>query len=259
MSENKDILTEIPDLNYSEEAPFIDKGEFDKVIRSRRSVRVYTSDPVPPEVIERAIDHALLAPNSSNLQPWRFIWVKSDQKKKELKSACLGQSAARTAAELIIITARTRAWESVRTQMLRTLKESDAPAGAKAYYKKIVPLAYGQGPLGLKGLIKKGMIFFRGLTKATPRLPTSKADMRVWAHKSAALACENIMLSLRAQGYDTCPMEGFDEVRVQKIIGPKLRERGQEICMVISVGKRASNGIYGPQIRMPREQFVAQI
>lgn len=259
MSDNEDILTKIPDLNYSEEAPQIDATEFDKVIRSRRSVRVYEDTPVPAEVIERAIDHALLAPNSSNLQPWRFIWVRSEEKKKQMISACLGQSAAKTAAELIIVTARTQAWEGVRAQMLRTLQASDAPAGAKAYYKKIVPLAYGLGPLGIKGLIKKLMIFFRALSRPTPRVPTSKADMRVWAHKSAALACENIMLSLRAQGYDSCPMEGFDEVRVQKIIAPELTEKGQEICMVISVGKRARNGIYGPQIRMPHDQFVATI
>ena len=34
--------------------------------------------------------------------------------------------------------------------------------------------------------------------------------MAVWAHKSTALACENLMLSLRAYGYDSCPMEGMD-------------------------------------------------
>ncbi len=254
-----DIFTKVPDINYSEEAPEIDLEEFEKVIRSRRSVRLYEKTPVPESVIQKAIDHALLAPNSSNLQPWRFIWVRSQDKKAALVRACLSQNAAKTAQELIIITARTRAWQGIRSQMLATMEENNAPEGAKAYYKSIVPLAYGLGPLNLKGIAKKFMVFFRGLSKPTPRIPTSKADMRVWAHKSAALACENIMLSLRAQGYDTCPMEGFDEVLVQKLLGPKLKERGQEICMVISVGVRAKNGIYGPQVRMPREQFVATI
>lgn len=256
---NVDILTQIPDLNYTEVAPEINQIEFDKVIRSRRSVRVYDGSPVPAEVIEKAIDHALLAPNSSNLQPWRFIWVKSAAKKKQLVEACLGQSTARTAAELIIITARTRAWKGVRAQMLQVLEENGAPAGARAYYEKIVPLAYDQGVFGLKGLIKKIIVAVRGVSKPTPRGPSSQADMRVWAHKTVALACENLMLSLRAQGYDTCPMEGFDEARVQKIIGADLREKGQEICMIISVGKRAENGIFGAQVRMSREQFVAEI
>jgi len=255
----EDIFTKIPKSDYSEEAPPIIAEEFDKVVRSRRSVRVYDGSPVPAEVIETALNHALLAPNSSNLQPWRFVWVHSQQNKERLVKACLGQNAAKTAAELIIITARTRGWREVRKQMLELLGKNSAPESVKSYYEKLVPFAYGQGPLGIKGVIKSVMMHFRGLSKATPRGPASQSDMRVWAHKSAALACENIMLSVRAQGYDSCPMEGLDEVRVKEILGKELCEAGEEICMVISVGKRAKNGIYGPQIRMPREQFVAII
>ena len=80
--------------------------------------------------------------------------------------------------------------------------------------------------------------------------------MRVWAHTSAALASENFMLSIRAQGFDTCPMEGFDSRRVKKLLG--LR-RGAEVCMVVSVGKRAPGGVYGPRTRLPREWFVFQV
>ncbi len=255
----EDILTKIPDIDYREAAPEIDDKEFDKVIRSRRSVRVYRDEPVPEEVIHKAVEHALLAPNSSNLQPWRFVWVKSPQKKKELVRACLGQSAARTAPELVVALARTKSWSKVQKEMIHVLKENDAPKGAFAYYEKIVPLAYGQGPFGLKGLIKKIVIFFRGLLKPTPRGPTSQADMRVWAHKSTALGCENFMLSIRAQGYDTCPMEGFDEVRVREVLGELGQEKGSEVCMIFSVGKRADNGIYGPQVRMKKEDFFIVI
>ena len=92
-----------------------------------------------------------------------------------------------------------------------------------------------------------------GIFRPIPRQPKSIADMRVWANKSVALACENIMLGFSAFGFDTCPMEGFDSVRVKKVL-----ELGSEsdICMVISAGKRAKNGIYGPRIRFPKAQFV---
>lgn len=249
----EDILTKIPDMDYQEPAIETNAEEFDKVIRSRRSVRVYTDEPVPEGVILKGIEHALLAPNSSNLQPWKFVWVKNAEAKKKLVRACLGQSAARTAQELVVAVARTKNWPKVREQMIGVLKENNAPRGAFAYYEKIVPLAYGQGPLGLKGLLKKLIIFFRGLKTPTPRAPVSQSDMRVWAHKSTALACENFMLSMRAQGYDTCPMEGFDEVRVKEVVGA---EPGSEICMIFSVGKRAENGVYGPQIRMNKEDFI---
>lgn len=256
---NDDILTKIPDIDYTEEAPVTDYQEFSKVIKSRRSVRVYQDGTVPDQVVEQAIDDALLAPNSSNLQPWMFVRVKSEEKRKKLIRSCLGQSAARTSSELVVALARTHYWPSVQKMMIEKLKENDAPRGAFTYYEKIVPLAYGQGILGLKGLIKAIVIFFRGLSKPTPRGPVNQSDMRVWAHKSTALACENFMLSIRAQGYDTCPMEGFDENLVRDALGAEIWEKGMEVCMIFSVGKRAHNGIYGPQIRMPRENFVRTI
>ena len=42
------------------------------VIRSRRSVRRYRSDPVPPDALEAVLDAALWAPSACNGQPWHF-------------------------------------------------------------------------------------------------------------------------------------------------------------------------------------------
>jgi nitroreductase len=67
------------------------------------------------------------------------------------------------------------------------------------------------------------------------------------------------MLSLRAQGYDSCPMEGFDEKLVLKLVGKTQSTEGLNVCMIISAGKRAENGIYGPQIRMDSSQFISKI
>lgn len=47
--------------------------DFFEVVQKRRSVRKFTATAVPEAVIEKAIDAALIAPNSSNLQPWEFI------------------------------------------------------------------------------------------------------------------------------------------------------------------------------------------
>ena len=77
--------------------------------------------------------------------------------------------------------------------------------------------------------------------------------MRVWAHKTTALACENLMLALRAYGYDSCPMEGMDSKRIRKML--KL-PRKAEVCMVISIGKRSENGVYSKRFRLESEKFI---
>ena len=80
--------------------------------------------------------------------------------------------------------------------------------------------------------------------------------MKIWAHKSTALACENLMLSLRAYGYDSCPMEGMDSYKIKKLLN---LPRKAQITMVISAGKRAENGVYGNQVRFDSKHFIKVI
>ena len=80
--------------------------------------------------------------------------------------------------------------------------------------------------------------------------------MRIVAHKSAGLAAQNFMTSMAAIGYDTCPMEGSDTLRVKRILGIPWRA---EINMIIGCGLRDENGIYGARFRVPFEEVYHQI
>lgn len=58
-----------------------------KQIEMRRSIRKYSDKPVDDEKIIQLIESARLAPSGSNTQPWHFIIVKSELKRKELAKA----------------------------------------------------------------------------------------------------------------------------------------------------------------------------
>ncbi|WP_258359312.1 nitroreductase family protein [Moorella sulfitireducens] len=60
--------------------------ELYELIKRRRSIRKYETDPVPQEVITRILEIATWAPSGLNRQPWRFIVVIGD-KKDELARA----------------------------------------------------------------------------------------------------------------------------------------------------------------------------
>ena len=45
-------------------------------LKTRRSVRAYTEDPVPVPIIEDIVDSARLAPTAMNRQPWAFVVVR---------------------------------------------------------------------------------------------------------------------------------------------------------------------------------------
>ncbi|HOS38445.1 MAG TPA: nitroreductase family protein [Spirochaetota bacterium] len=254
----KTILSEEQTFTYFEKAPTIDPGEFQKVIDSRRSVRVFDDTKIPEDIVRTCIENGLLAPNSSNLQPWEIYWVSSPEKKRELARYCLSQIAAKKAAELIVLVARTATWRQHAREMvtLFTSGPDKAPAMAIAYYKKIVPFVYTQGFLGILGFLKRIAFFVKGLSSPVIREPVTRAHLRTWAIKTTALAAENIMLSFRAYGYDTCPMEGYDSKRIKKLLG---LPRDSAVVMVIAAGKRTEGGIYGPRIRYDSARFIKKV
>ena len=56
-------------------------------VDSRRSVREFSSDPVPRELIEQAIRSASTAPSGAHRQPWRFVVIGDPAIKKKIRTA----------------------------------------------------------------------------------------------------------------------------------------------------------------------------
>lgn len=59
--------------------------EFLATMRRRRTVRDFSSRPVPRDLIERCLLAAGTAPNGANRQPWRFVVVGNAEVKKEIR------------------------------------------------------------------------------------------------------------------------------------------------------------------------------
>jgi nitroreductase len=253
-----DVFQEKLSVPGAEPLQPVDPNEFEKVVRNRRSVRLYDGTPVPEAVMRKCLELALLAPNSSNLQPWEFYWVRSPEKRSRLVEACFSQNAAKTAAEIIVAVARIDNIFPSARQMLKTLEAGPVPvpSSVRDYYTKIVRLAYTTGPLSIAAPLKWLMFMFIGFFKVVPREPLGRPGLKLWATKSTALACENLMLAFSANGFDTCPMEGLDSKRVKKILG---LPSSSVVVMAVSVGKRAPNGVYGPRVRFPNSQFLHEV
>lgn len=56
-----------------------------EAINARRSVRKYQSVPVEQEKLDRILEAVRLAPSACNLQPWRFVILKSREKRVRMK------------------------------------------------------------------------------------------------------------------------------------------------------------------------------
>ncbi len=233
-------------------------------INYRRSVRVYdATKEIDSEIVKKCIQQATLAPNSSNMQLWEFHHITSKDILAKLAEACLGQSAATTAKEMVVVVVRKDLWKQrskahlsylMKLFGVKPIKEySGREKFALNYYKKIMPFAYAEF-FGIYGYIKYAISLITGIFRPSYR-QLRKSDMRVVAHKSAGLAAQTFMLSMAAENYDTCPMEGSDTLRIKKIL--KLPSRS-EINMVISCGIRKPEGVYGERFRIPFESIYKQ-
>jgi len=228
-----------------------------EAINYRRSVRVYDSQKeIDSEIVKKCIQQATLAPTSSNMQLWEFHHITSKDILQKLAIACLNQNAATTAKQMVVIVVRKDLWKQRIKANLKNLNAiygekakseySSREKFAKNYYNKLMPIIYNDF-LGIFGYIKFAFSWLTGLFKPTYR-QLRNSDMRIVAHKSAGLAAQTFMLSMAAEKYDTCPMEGIDSLRIKKLLKLPL---SSEINMVISCGIRTPEGIYGERFRVP--------
>src|SRR5271155_3761233 len=61
--------------------------EFESRMRTRRTVRHFSTRPVPRQLIEAALSVASRAPSGANQQPWRFIVVSDPEIKRKIRAA----------------------------------------------------------------------------------------------------------------------------------------------------------------------------
>ncbi len=227
---------------------------FREVVESRRSVRRFTDTPIPDDVLADCLRLAMLAPNSSNLQPWEFYVIDNVDNRTRAVKNCMNQNAAKTAARLIAVVARTDIWHDHAKQILREYPDTPVPKKVKDYYTKVVAMDFLRGPANVVSAAKWGATQVVRRVKGPIKSPYyTFEDTKNWATNNTALAAQNLMLALRAHGFDSCAMGGFDEPAMKQLLG---LSDDQHIIMMIGAGARADNGVYNTQFRFDQDQFV---
>jgi nitroreductase len=223
----------------------------------RRAVKVFEPVEVPKTLREKILDAARHAPSSFNVQPYRLYWVESAERKAAVARLCLGQKPAQTASALVVVVADIASMPATTQAQLEWMRASNFSAKKIRDYErtaKIGRILFMPGPLGVFAALKKALFSVLNVCKICGMPPLSRQEIFKWATKSAALACENLMIAAEALGVNTCPMEGFDGRRLSRYLG--LRRRDHEIVMVIAIGKRCDSYVDQPQWRRPLHATV---
>jgi nitroreductase len=187
----------------------VEQTDFFKVIRERRSVRTY--DPSDREIKE-ILSEAILAPSSSNLQPWRFLVIHEQAIKEKLLPIANNQRQVAEASVVIAILGDMDAYKQAETIFSRAVEAGHMPADVKEVMVERTVAAYGS---------------------------FDEATARKIVLVDGGLVAMQLMLVARAKGYDTVPMGGYNAGLFKQEFNVPER---YEPVMLVALGKASAPG-----------------
>ncbi|HYW32333.1 MAG TPA: nitroreductase family protein [Gemmatimonas sp.] len=176
--------------------------------RSRRSVRSYSGEPIDDETVTELLTLTGRAPSAFNLQPWRFVVVRSADTRAALGAAAYGQKQITGAPVVIALYADMED----TLQHLGEVVHPDLTPEKRADTIAMLERTFGGMSVEARG---------------------------VWANAQSNIALGYLLLLARAQGLDTSPMLGFEAPKVKALLG--IPEHAT-VTALVSLGHGAEEG-----------------
>ena len=178
-----------------------------EILRERRSTPAFEPTPVHEADLHKILHAGLEAPSGYNLQPWRFIVVRDPERRKRLRTASHNQPKIEQAPVVIVACGDPEGWRTGDLdEMLRLADE----------------LGYGDPSR-------------REKTRATAEEFLSGPDSDIWLSRNVMLAFTQMMLMAEAIGYNTAPIEGFEEDKVRDVLNIPKHVR---VIALLAIGYR---------------------
>lgn len=155
---------------------------FFELLKSRRSIHNYIKNKkIPKEDFEKIFNVVRCTPSWYNAQPWEFVVIEDEEKKKELQKIAFNQSHVSDASAVICVLWDTNIWRNAEKILKEWVeywycKEEKIPAYRNAFVKK-----------------------------------RSEQRLREMTIRNISLACMNILLAAKELWYATCPMLWFNQ------------------------------------------------
>ncbi|WP_152395251.1 nitroreductase family protein [Paenibacillus guangzhouensis] len=199
--------------------------DFFKVLHERHSVRYY--DPavkISKQEIEELLQEAILAPSSSNLQPWRFLVIDDQDLKEKLLPIAYNQQQVVDAAAVIAVFGDMNWYHEGEKIYSRSVEAGHMSEDVKKQMMATVENGYDR---------------------------MDEARKKKIVHIDGGLISMQLMLAARAKGYDTVPMGGYDAAKFNEMFDVPAH---YENIMLIALGKAAKPG--HPTVRLSVDEVT---
>lgn len=186
-----------------------------EAIAERRATPSFDSSAIPDDALSAILRAGIESPSGYNLQPWRFVVVRSAEQKRRLREAAMGQPKVEEASAVIVCCGDLNA--SRGENLEDVLAEAAAHGFSEEHNRKareIISLAFGASAGNAMGLAP---------------------DYAVWVNRHVMIAFTTMMWMAEVLGYDTAPMEGFFEDKVKSLLGIPDSVR---VVALLGIGRR---------------------
>jgi nitroreductase len=184
------------------------------VVETRRATPSFEDVPIHSADLEKIIRAGLAAPSGYNLQPWRFVVVRDREQKKKLRAAAFNQPKVEQASVVIVACGDAYAWKhGDLDEMLRIAKQHGFTDEQNEKVRQAVTGLFGGTPGKAGGL---------------------QPTFDLWANRHTMIAFTTMMWTAETLGYDTAPMEGFEEDKVKALLNIPDRVR---VVALLGIGR----------------------
>jgi nitroreductase len=205
-----------------------------EAIRERRATPGFEDVPIHSADLEKIVRAGLEAPSGYNLQPWRFVVVRNRDQKAKLRAAAFNQAKVEEASAVIVACGDPDGWKtSDLDDMLRLAKEHGLGGEREHNQARAAVSGFLGGNAGRVGGVEP--------------------SFAVWANRHTMIALTTMMWSAETLGYDTAPMEGFEEDKVKALLKIPGSVR---VVALLAVGRRKGDDkLYGGRFDIDRTVF----
>ncbi|MCP4622410.1 MAG: oxidoreductase [bacterium] len=198
--------------------------EFDRVVAERRSNRRFKPDPLSDDQISQILEAARLAPSGSNVQPWRFVVVKSSDMRARL--SVVSPFGFVFKAPVVFVCCADRSAIEKRDQRISELVELAA----------------------FEDIEMEGDI-----VQLTSGRTISSTELRISLTMNVAIAVEHMALKAADLGLGSCWIGGFDAKETKRLLG-----LGEDIFPTILLPVGVPVNDPSPRPRLTMEEIVIE-
>jgi len=187
-----------------------------QVIKERRATSSFEDVPIHSADLEKIIRAGLEAPSGYNLQPWRFVVVTDPEQRKRLRAAAFNQQKVEEASAVVVACGDPQGWKNGDLdEMIRLARE------------------HGYGDETEHERARAAIQSFLG--SAAGQAGGVSPSFDLWANRHTMIALTTMLWTAETLGYDTAPMEGFEEDKVKALLKIPAQVR---VVALLAIGRR---------------------